>query len=74
MAKREVLTFVALALYRYDFKLAGAQAEMAQESFPKVDEKKPCLGVLPPLVGNDVNVVITERKHRDFGFGSGLAG
>lgn len=63
VAKREVLTFVALALHRYDFKLAGTQASKSQGSFPKVDEKKPCLGVLPPLVGNDVHVVITEREH-----------
>ena len=62
VARREVITFVAMAIHKYDIKLAGCGGGNKQ-SFPRCDLKKPSLGVLPPARGEDVEVVIGERIH-----------
>lgn len=62
VAKREVLTFVALVLHRYDIKVAAEAPDQPNHRFPRCDVKKPCLGVLPPVAGDDVNVVVRKRK------------
>ncbi len=62
VAKREVLTFVALALYQYDIEVAAKVLDPTHQGFPRCDVKKPCLGVLPPVAGDDVNVVVRKRR------------
>lgn len=57
VAKREVLAFVALAIYRYEVEVVGADAG----AFPECDVKKPCLGVLPPKPGEDMKITIRKR-------------
>ena len=62
VARREVLVFIALAMYRFDIKLAG----MEGLAFPKLDTKKPSLGIMMPRAGEDVQVIIERagaRKH-----------
>lgn len=59
---REVLTFVALALHQYDIEAAAPAPDQMHHGFPRCDVKKPCLGVLPPVAGDTVNVVVRKRK------------
>ena len=57
IARQEVVTFVALVLYRFDFELANGKdvkGARAVPSFPDLEEGKPCLGVMGPAGGNDV--------------------
>lgn len=63
VAKREVLTFVALALHRYDIEVSAGAPSQAPQAFPRCDVKKPCLGVLPPVAGDDLNVVVWRGNH-----------
>ncbi len=62
VAKREILTFVAVALHQYDIDVAAGTLDHKPQSFPRCDVKKPCLGVLPPVAGDDVNVVVRKRR------------
>ncbi len=61
VAKREVLTFVALAIHRYEFDVVGGISGDTSQAFPRCDVKKPCLGVLPPIAGEDLQVVVKRR-------------
>jgi cytochrome P450 len=61
LAKREVLTFLALALSRYDIELATGKPATTQTRFPICDVKMSSLGILPPVAGDDVHVVIRNR-------------
>lgn len=66
VAKREVLGFVAMTINRYKVELAGSleagkTAAKNNQSFPRCDEKKPCLGVFSPVKGDDLEVTISER-------------
>ncbi|KAI4207764.1 MAG: hypothetical protein LQ348_000460 [Seirophora lacunosa] len=61
VARREVLAFVAMALKGFDISLAGAEHGMDPQMLPVCDVKKPSLGVLPPMPGQDVKVVIKQR-------------
>ena len=61
VAKREVLTFVALAIHRFEIDVVGGITGKTQQTFPKSDIKKPCLGVIPPVAGEDLQVSIKRR-------------
>ena len=60
LAKREVMTFIALALYRFDIALAANPAtsarmnERTKPTFPHLEEQKPCLGIMGPAKDHDV--------------------
>jgi cytochrome P450 len=61
IAKREVLTFVVLAVHRYHIALVAEHSGMPKGTFPEADVKKPTLGVLPPIQGADVYVVVSRN-------------
>ena len=58
VAMREVLCFVALALHRLDVDVPEGTARSVDKIMAKVDSAMPTLGVLPPLPGQGVEVVI----------------
>ncbi|KAK6829637.1 hypothetical protein PG987_010221 [Apiospora arundinis] len=64
VARYEVLTFVAFALWRYDIKVVG-EGERVQgvygKGFPRLDEAKPSLGVAKQCEGDDVIVVLRKK-------------
>lgn len=55
VAKREVLVFIALALCRFD---SISLASNEETEFPKLDTKKPSLGIMMPIAGDDVQVLV----------------
>ena len=57
LAKREVLSLVALALHRYDFAHA-----YPDQTFPHMDETKPTLGIMDPLPQDHITFVISQRQ------------
>ncbi|KAL8921812.1 MAG: hypothetical protein Q9208_005569 [Pyrenodesmia sp. 3 TL-2023] len=59
LAKREVLTFVALALNRFDLAVASNGRQHPQ--FPRLETRKPSLGVLAPIAGDDVTIHVSPR-------------
>ncbi|KAL8720305.1 MAG: hypothetical protein Q9225_002817 [Loekoesia sp. 1 TL-2023] len=61
VARREVLAFVVMALRTFDISLAGGNQGIEPQKLPTCDIKKPSLGVLPPISGQDVKVVIKQR-------------
>jgi cytochrome P450 len=61
VAKREVLTFVALVIHRYTIALVAEDSGLPKGTFPRADVKKPTLGVLPPLQGADVYVEVSRK-------------
>lgn len=66
LARREVITFVALILYRFDIDLTKGEIASASKSkprFPRLDEGKPCLGIMGPVNGEDVFVTIKQASH-----------
>ena len=65
IGRREVLAFVALALWRYDMQPVKAGEEafgVKGMPFPKLDEGKPSLGMSKQVEGDDVIVKVTKRK------------
>ena len=56
IAKREVIAFVALAVHRYDLRLQNPQ-----QAFPRMDETKPTLGIMDPVKGDAVVLVVSPR-------------
>ena len=61
VAFREVLTFVALSIYRHDPQLAEPGPGQMQQKIPVADKTMPSLGVIPPMQGQDVQVVISRQ-------------
>ena len=62
LAQREVYVFVALFVMRFDVMIAGEGVGKGFESaFPKIEEMKPCLGIMGPAEGEDVKVVVQRR-------------
>ena len=55
LAQREVLVFIALSMFRFESLNLAAEG---QQAFPVLDTKKPCLGIMTPVAGQDVEVVI----------------
>ena len=68
LAKREVMTFVALLLHRFDISLAANPALPASKdkttkpAFPRLEEQKPCLGIMGPAKGHDVCLRVRPAK------------
>lgn len=58
LAKREVLTFVACALNRFDLSAIGS----GQQTFPRLETRKPSLGVLAPVSGDDLTFRVHPRS------------
>lgn len=56
IAKREVVAFVALAVHLYDLQL-----EDPNKAFPKMNETKPTLGIMDPVQGDNIGLVVTPR-------------
>ena len=67
LKEREVLTFVALAITRFEIELAskdrvgGTKAGTLFQGFPRIDKKKFCLGIMEPVKGDDVVLEVWER-------------
>lgn len=64
LAKREVVTFIALFLYRFQVSLVPTKTETRTESrtaFPKIEEMKPCLGIMGPAKGEDVKILVRRN-------------
>ena len=67
LAEREILTFVALALHRFDIRITASKSyddEKARNvlpKFPRIDNKKFCLGIMEPIKGDDLILDITRR-------------
>jgi len=67
LAQREILSFVALALHRFEIGVAtmmgglGRGGRVPGERFPRIDKKKLCLGILEPVRGDDVVLTVRER-------------
>ena len=51
------MVFIALVMSRFDIRLA----EKEQATFPKLDTRTPSLGVMMPMAGEDVQVVVRKR-------------
>jgi cholesterol 7alpha-monooxygenase len=70
LAKREVMTFVALLIYRFDIALAVNPTLLANEdktakpAFPQLEEQKPCLGIMGPVKDHDVCLRVKPAKRR----------
>ena len=52
LARREVVAVVVLVLKRFDIKIAAE----SKAKFPHIDMKKPCLGVMSPFAGEDLEL------------------
>lgn len=66
LARREVLAFVGLALVRFDISLDATSDEShvqaRQSTFPRLEESKPCLGMMPPAKGENVRVKVVPKR------------
>lgn len=61
VAMREVISFVALALNRFDMRVVGRGLEDGDAVMRLVDKAMPNLGVLPPLKGTRVEVEVGRK-------------
>lgn len=70
LAKREVMTFVALTLPRFDITLAANPALPASKdkptkpAFPRLEEMNPCLGIMGPAKDHNVFLKVRPAKRR----------
>lgn len=65
LGKREVLAFVALALWRYEIqpvKVGEETVGVKGMPFPRLDERKPSLGISKQVEGDDLIVKVTNRR------------
>lgn len=56
------MTFIALVLYRFDISRADHAALPNSSTFPRLEEKKPCLGIMGPAKGHDVYLKVKPAK------------
>ena len=59
-----MLTFVAVVLWRYDIEVLGPKNSNETplgKGFPRMDERKPCLGIIGPMPGDDVVLKIVPK-------------
>ena len=61
IAMREVISFVALVLHRYDIK-----SKDPSQRFPRQDESKPTLGVIALVNDYDVMILVEPRSSKYF--------
>lgn len=71
LARREVITFIALFLHRFEVSLTKFDKTSKIGSaeripFPKIEEMKPCLGIMGPAEGEDIEVYV-RRATLNFG-------
>ncbi|KAL9019113.1 MAG: hypothetical protein Q9185_003587 [Variospora sp. 1 TL-2023] len=59
LAKREVLTFVALVLARFELSLSKPE-NGATVPFPQIEDAKPCLGIMGPRLGWDTTIQVQK--------------
>ena len=63
IARSQVTAFVAEILNRFNIELASTTGETgvggSKPQFPRMDEGKPSLGVMGPVAGDDLIVVVT---------------
>ena len=64
----EILTFVALAIHRFDIDVVKKESRGTVPShgkiapgFPRLDTRKFCLGIMAPLEGNDLVLEVRRR-------------
>lgn len=68
LAAREILTFVALAIHRFEIYVTPGGREGATKgggsrpSFPRIDKQKFCLGIMEPIKGDDMIVTVKQRS------------
>ncbi|KAF7512406.1 hypothetical protein GJ744_001341 [Endocarpon pusillum] len=66
IARREVLAFIGLAPVRFEMTVDGVddagRPEDRQRKFPKLEEEKPCLGMMPPAQGENVYLRVAPGK------------
>ena len=60
VARQEVYMFVAVISRRFDIELAPKKGGLGQV-FPALDRKKPSLGVMGPVSGDDVLVTVRPQ-------------
>jgi cytochrome P450 len=60
VAMQEVLSFIGLALHRYDIELM-TKPDGKIQAFPRVDSMKPTFGMMGPIEGDDYLVKVTKR-------------
>ncbi|KAL9079317.1 MAG: hypothetical protein Q9157_001793 [Trypethelium eluteriae] len=60
VAMQEVMSFIGLAMYRYELEVVNQGMDKAQR-FPRVDSKKPTFGMMSPMEGDDFRVKITRK-------------
>jgi cytochrome P450 len=56
LAQKEILTFIGVALSRFDVYKAAETSRGA--TFPRLELKKPCLGIVAPVKGDDIIVTV----------------
>lgn len=61
VARAEIYTFITLVLHRFDAALSPG-AGGGEQAFPALDRKKPSLGVMGPIKGQDVLVTVRPRS------------
>lgn len=61
IARQEVVAFVAFVLKRFELEVPNAEKDGIPNTFPRLEEMKPCLGVMGPVQGNDIIVSIRRR-------------
>lgn len=65
LGRREVLAFVALALWRYNMKVINVGEEALGINglqFPRLDPAKPSIGVSKQVEGDDMILKVTKRN------------
>lgn len=82
LAKQEIFMAIAFLLYRYDVELAprnphwmftGARSPQPQK-MPRMDEKKPGIGVVSPVSGDDFILRLRKRDWNRFEAQKGTVG
>jgi len=58
---KEILLCVALVLSRFEVGLERAKSGPEAQTFPKVDSTMLALGILPPMKGEDIKVVLRKK-------------
>ena len=61
IARQEVVAFVAFVLKRFELEVPCAENDGISNTFPRLEEMKPCLGVMGPVQGSDLIVRIQRR-------------
>lgn len=55
IARQEVVAFIGIVLNRFRIELTG------EKGIPRLEEMKPCLGIMGPVAGSDLIVRVEQR-------------